>query len=388
MRFALSFVLLLCASAVDAQTAQFIRLGHLPGPYPSSDAAGVSANGEVVTGTSRSHVGYWGEAYRWDAQTGMAGLGLLPGHNQSHAAAISPDGGWVVGYGVQSPEHWEAFAWSADTGMFGLGDLPGGQHKSTARGASRNGRVIVGRATVDAAGWDSETSEAFMWTPQDGMIGLGTISPSGMKPSSGANGVSADGRVIVGNSTSQEGNQAFRWTAEEGMVGLGAMDADRFASGADAVSDNGLWTVGTSTTAIDNGGGHATQGVLWTPDGEIIGLGWPAGAEYSNTWVTDVSDDGGVVVGRVAGAGNAFLWTPDEGMRLLHEVLLDDYGLDVFAMGWRLDYVNALTPDGLTLVGTGLSPDGYGEPWMIRLPAPGSLAPLAGAALLAVRRRR
>ncbi|MCC7388031.1 MAG: hypothetical protein IT431_04600 [Phycisphaerales bacterium] len=320
----------------------------------------------------------------------MVGLGLLPGHNQSHAGAISPDGGWVVGHGVAAPEHWEAFAWSAGTGMFGLGDLPGGEHHSVARGVSHNGRVIVGNGTIEADSWNGITSEAFMWTQQHGMVGLGTISPSDGTPSSGAYDVSANGRVIVGYSTSEEGSQAFRWTPEDGMVGLGAVDPDNFVSSARAVSNNGLWTVGSSVTPIDDTD-SAERAVLWTPDGEIIQLGWPQDVEVFRTVAMDVTNDGSTVVGKAYGRiseGGAFLWTPDDGMRLLSDVLRTDYGLDVAAMGWRLDEVTGISPDGLTLVGTGLSPDGYGEPYMVRLPAPASLAPLMAAGLLAAKRRR
>lgn len=388
MRHVIVVGALLAPAPAYAQTATFTPLGHLPGPYPATSAVDVSEHGAFVAGTSRSYVGYWGEAYRWDSDQGMVGLGLLPGHNQSHAGAISPDGGSVVGYGVAAPNNWEAFAWSSDTGMFGLGDLPGGGFLSVARGVSRNGSVIVGNGTIEATGWNQDTSEAFIWTAQSGMIGLGTISPGSGKPSSTAYDVSADGRVIVGYSTSEEGGQAFRWTPDDGMVGLGVIDPEHYGSSAYAVSNNGLWAVGTSPTGTDDG--HATQAVLWTPDGDIIGLGWPQGLGNPRTTARDVTDDGRIVVGDVASIreGGAFLWTPDDGMRLLADVLREDYSFDVGELGWRLDSVDGISPDGLTLVGTGRSPDGYGEPWMVQLPAPGALAPLFAAGLLGSRRKR
>ncbi|MCH7603269.1 MAG: hypothetical protein IIB54_10920, partial [Planctomycetes bacterium] len=49
--------------------------------------------------------------------------------------------------------------------------------------------------------------------------GLGDL-PGG-SISSGAWGVSADGSVVVGVSSSTSGQEAFRWTSGGGMVGLG-----------------------------------------------------------------------------------------------------------------------------------------------------------------------
>ena len=44
---------------------------------------------------------------------------------------------------------------------------------------------------------------------------------SGGNSYSYVSGVSADGSVVVGYSTSANGREAFRWTEAEGMVGLG-----------------------------------------------------------------------------------------------------------------------------------------------------------------------
>lgn len=383
---------LLAPAATVAQIAEFIPLGHLPGPFPYSEASDVSASGLLVVGSSRSDVGYWGEAFRWDEEVGMVGLGVLPEHNQSQAVGISPEGGWVVGRSVLSPEHVEAMAWSTGTGMFGLGDLPGGDFDSIARAVSRYGRVIVGTGSTETDG--QEHGEAFMWTRAGGMQGLGDL-PGG-NVSSSARDISADGRVIVGSSRSEFGGEAFRWTPEGGMVGLGAIDPDRFASGARAVSNNGLWIAGSSRTGIDDGGGttSANQAVLWTPAGDIIGLGWlqDSGARASRAF--DVTNDGGIVVGDASGLGDfpigAFLWTPEDGMRELREVLLTDYNLDVEAMGWSLDLASAISPDGSVIVGIGANPDGRGEAWMVRLPvpAPSTLGLLAPCCLLARRRGR
>ena len=56
--------------------------------------------------------------------------------------------------------------------------------------------------------------------------GLGFLDSSNQYRSSTANGVSADGSVIVGVSLNAHGDdEAFRWTQEAGIMGLGFLDS-------------------------------------------------------------------------------------------------------------------------------------------------------------------
>jgi probable HAF family extracellular repeat protein len=57
-------------------TPFFMGLGSLPGPGPASKAKGVSADGAIVVGWSRS---LDTEAFTWDRSHGLRGLGELPG---------------------------------------------------------------------------------------------------------------------------------------------------------------------------------------------------------------------------------------------------------------------------------------------------------------------
>jgi probable HAF family extracellular repeat protein len=78
-------------------------LGTLGGDY--SEAYGVSADGSVVVGRARNAAGDW-RAFRWTAAGGMEDLNttyaslLTPGSELWEARAISPDGRYIVGYGV------------------------------------------------------------------------------------------------------------------------------------------------------------------------------------------------------------------------------------------------------------------------------------------------
>ena len=62
----------------SAEGLTFQGLGFLPGGGPDSYAYGVSADGRVVVGSSRSAT-MSKEAFRWTAEEGMIGLGDLPG---------------------------------------------------------------------------------------------------------------------------------------------------------------------------------------------------------------------------------------------------------------------------------------------------------------------
>jgi hypothetical protein len=53
--------------------------------------------------------------------------------------------------------------------------------------------------------------EAFRWTASDGLVGLGFLAALENGNESSANGVSADGKVIVGSSSSTNTYEGFRW---------------------------------------------------------------------------------------------------------------------------------------------------------------------------------
>ncbi len=61
-----------------------------------------------------------------------------------------------------------------------------------------------------------------------------------------AQAVSADGSVVVGTGASAFGTEAFRWTADDGMVGLGDLPGGGFFSAASGMSADGSTVVGNS----------------------------------------------------------------------------------------------------------------------------------------------
>lgn len=370
----------LVASSSAVAVPMFRGIGDLPGGAFISTGAAVSSDGRTVAGQG---VGVNGqEALRWQAPQLPTGLGDLPGGIfGSLALGISGDGNIVVGAGRRlsgSADVREAVRWTAGTGLVSLGTLgptpPQSFADSQAFGISRDGQVIVGLSSSPTG------AQAFRWTQAGGMVGIGNL-PGATVGSTGY-ATSADGSVIVGRAGSASGPQPFRWTAGGGMVPLGSLGGagDAFTT-AYAVSGNGNIVVGTSV------GAAGREAFLWQ-GGSMIGLGeLPGGIVLSQA--RGVSDDGSVVVGSsYTDLGQtAFLWDAQQGMRPLEDALTNEYGLNLSS--WRLITAQAITPDGKTIVGLGRNPGGFSEGFIVTLPEPGTFTlVLVGLATLGARRRR
>ena len=89
--------------------------------------------------------------------------------------------------------------------MVGLGDLPGTPFYSVANGVSADGAVVVGFGSRSAS-----EHEAFRWTQAGGLVGLGDL-PGGLS-NSNAYGVSAErrsSREHARSSAAQQLHDAF-----------------------------------------------------------------------------------------------------------------------------------------------------------------------------------
>ena len=150
----------------------------------SSSAVDMSANGQVVVGIySYSYLLQQPVGFHWDGTT------LTDITTDGLVRAVSADGSVAIGsdYALN-----EAFIWTAVDGRTGIGRLPGGAW-SGAEGVSANGNVVVGRSeNVDGA------TEAFHWSQIGGMVGLGDL-PGG-DVFSVAMDATADGSIVVGYS--------------------------------------------------------------------------------------------------------------------------------------------------------------------------------------------
>ncbi len=295
-----------------------VGLGYLPG-HTFSDARAISADGSVIVGRSSPSSG--GEAFRWTEAAGMISLGAgTAGFLSSYAYGVSGDGSKVVGYGSA-----KAYLWSESSGFVSLGDLDGGAFiTSRAWGISADGTTVVGMASSAP-----QPFQPYRWSETSGMVGLGWITTG--QATNQANAVSADGSVIVGESSLK----AFRWSEATGIQDLGA---------------------GSFSRALA------------------------------------VSADGSAVVGFANTTGGAFIWDQANGVRSIED-LLTSYGLDM--SGWVLSEATGISADGLTIVGKGNRSGQPTEAWIANLaptavPVPASmwLFGSAFAGLFGIARRR
>ena len=134
-----------------------------------------------------------------------------------------------------------------------------------------------------------------------------------------------------------------------------------FASQADGVSADGSVVVGWSSSA------SGTEAVVWTSDGGMVGLGdLPGGLFLSRA--DGVSADGSVVVGGASPfpSSEAFIWDATNGMRSLPDILVNDLGLDL--TGWTVTTAEGVSADGLTIVGLGNGRNSTSEGWIATIP--------------------
>lgn len=356
----------------------------VPSFYPlSMSPSAVSADGLVVVGSSGPPQGAQ-QAFRWTAEEGMVGLGVLsPGVPLASyvPVGVSGDGSTVVGSG------WK---WTAATGMAGLSSLPGSTH-AYVYGISSDGSVVLGGASVL-----NSTGIALRVPCRWTRIGIQAIPgvPQGL--SAHAQAASADGAVIVGSMYTPgarqqppEQSEAYRYADNTGMVGLGDIPGGDFYSEAQAVSADGQVIVGISMT--DN----YTEPFRWTAEGSMVSLG----RLPHNTFMAQqiaVNADGSVIVGWAITNTthtyppepgvtllSGFIWDQEHGMRDFKQELVDDFGFDL--SGWGFLAPTGISADGRTIVGTGHGPEGQSG-WVLVIPEPETLA--LGLVMMIVASRR
>ena len=194
-------ILLIIRNATPPTPSQhFIGLGDLPGGIANSMAYGVSADGTAVVGCGNSAAGT--EAFRWTRVRGMEGLGF------PEAFATSADGSMVVGYRHIAKQA-EPVRWTRDGGIVCLGKLPDYRF-GAANGISADGSIIVGTYQSES---DEITTWRFHWLPAHGIAGLPGLPEALVRAA--ARAVSADGAVVVGESRHKSGyDEAFRFHAD------------------------------------------------------------------------------------------------------------------------------------------------------------------------------
>jgi hypothetical protein len=292
-----------------------------PSGLYSAIAAGVSADGSVVTGAfvrPESEV-WFDEGYRWTAAEGMVPLTPLEPGTSSQGAGVSGDGNVIVGASAEDTL-FRATVWKGDEAPRRLNDLgiPGA---SSAGAASFDGSTIVGSVGEFAAIWREGVEAPILFRVDD--------SPNPGSYSSRASDVTPDGKFVVGWSELR----SFLYSDESGFVDLGNFEGFQFLS-ATAISADGRFIAGTA--ADYSGPGIELEALIRGPNGQ---------------------------------------WRRLEDLFASHGLVTE----------WDFLSVLDMTPDGRTFIGLGLDENGTRQGWAVTIPEPTSLALLGfGGSLLAI----
>ena len=180
----------------------------------SGEAWEISENGkiigEIVNNDGNTEAALW-ENDGWTFLGNVDGGGTCDAFLSS-GLAISSDGSTAVGMGWISCST-EAFYWTESTGIVGLGQTGGDSEKAQA--VSGDGSLIGGwNQSVGGRGscvWDQDGNITFIGSPNPGSL-LGEVTA-----------ITNDGSIVVGFGSGTGGNhtEGYIWTEEDGMIGLG-----------------------------------------------------------------------------------------------------------------------------------------------------------------------
>lgn len=247
------------------------------------------------------------------AQVEFRGLGDLPGlgggrggseeYFYSQAYGVSGDGAVVVGESSSLTGDSEAFIWTWDAGMMGIGVLPD-EEDSTALATSEDGSLVLG---ISPRGLEQAP---FTWTQAGGSVALPGFNIDGRIE---VRDFSANGSVVVGTTFQPSHIEGFHWTEANGLVGIGYLPGD-YQSVARGISADGQVIVGNSND------GRGVEAMRWSETDGMVGLGFLDGVRELSV-ASAVSQDGSVVVGYSStdhlSFTEAFRWTESEGMQSL-----------------------------------------------------------------------
>lgn len=285
-------------------------LGHVAGCSGSIDWA-------CLDSSAPSH------AFFWTGRQGMQLLKPFRGGTVDYANGIN-DSDWVAGVSSGAAFKAHAAVWTDDGRIRDLGVLDKTCEKSCSSYATAitdNG-LVVGCSDVPPPPYDS--SHAFLWTDDDGMLDLGTLGFG----SSCATAVNLQAGVAGWLNTLATSTHAFLWTRREGMRDLGTLKGGEnwsFAAGINVFNQ----VVGQSAYA--GGDFHYFHAFLWTKDKGMEDLGvLGKGPDSSEAMAIN---DAGQLVGW--SGSHAFIWSCDKGMRDLND-LIDRNS------GWVLNSANAI----------------------------------------------
>lgn len=299
----------------------------------------------------------------WTVNDGFSELNLAT--TEVWTRGIS-NNGLIAGLwcGSNTGSCYEGFVATAAGPGEGLGAF--NDQASDAFAISADGSVVVGNSSSESG------TSSFRWTAAMGMVEIEGLAPAAYSHNT-AFGVSADGSVVVGQSGDDTVLEAYRWTAATGSIGLGDLPGGASYSTARGISADGNVIVGQGMSAV------GSEAFRWTEATGMIALGAAVDGDAYNIAYAATAD-GAMVVGEHE--RDAFLWTDARGLRKLQDVLVDDFGLGSELDGWRLAGAGDISDDGRVIIGYGFNPAQELEGFVVTVPEPSAMTLLMIAIVL------
>ncbi len=315
------------------------------GGNPYSDMLALSSSGKIAVGFIATPANN-NQAGAWTVSHGLIALPIPFSQTEgmSNAQGVSSDGRYIVGYVMpENSSLMQGVLWTDASKLTYLTPLAAGTDYY-ANGVSADGSIIVGTAS------DKNNNEhAVYWDRVANTIhDLGSFSHSSSQYSN-AIAANRDGSVIVGSSTNFAGvTQGFRWTTQAGMVELQSLGGTSQATG---VSDTGR-IIGYSTNAKNEG-----RAVYWDKN-KIRDLGTLRADNSGSSSAQAISATGKVIVGAADDdiQRTGFIWKEDAGMYSVNEWLKYAH---VQANSMSVKSVNAISADSQTIAGQLTNGHGY-----------------------------
>jgi probable HAF family extracellular repeat protein len=183
-----------------------IRPNAVPCDDLLSTGRGTSADGKVIVGLAWDSCGV-ARAFRWEEATGMVDLGTIVPNRSTSANGVSADGSVVVGYQQRSDGVRQGARWV--DGKEEVFTNPRGGHVGDAFGTNGDGSIVVGQNCLPPDVGPIDQS-AWIWTAAEGVVCLPVpgrrLSAEGL-----ATSTSDDGRVIGGGHGEGLDSEAVLW---------------------------------------------------------------------------------------------------------------------------------------------------------------------------------
>ena len=300
----LSTLTLLAAATVALHGAGFTDIHPAASPSNSTWTNGVSSDGLVSVG--RSNIGGGAKAYKIIGGT-YTQLNNLSGGSGSWATAASSTGSLIVGTSYDSSGAEQAVSWTGTTPTQLDSTLTPLFLLSSARGVSANGGTIVGNGFGSTSGvYEAFYFQSATLTSLSGAF-VGAPFSTWSLVYSFANGVSADGNLVVGtvadSDLSSAPNYALGFIYKISTSTLTTVDAaanvPAFASAAlsltqlTAISGDGAVAVGMAFLNVSLSDAQAFKHTL-AGAGSTTALGNLGGWSIARA----INHDGSVIVGQ------------------------------------------------------------------------------------------